>query len=290
LLGTLSGAYHTIVKNEEIGVKWFWVTATLIVGFLVLSVALGRGKVSAVNLVGSTSVQPFAEMLSQEFNKQHPDCLVDVQGGGSTQGLRAVDNRMADIGMCSRALTAEEMADTTKNYRTVTIARDGLAIVVHPSNPIADLSIEQVRKMFAGDEITNWSQVGGPDAPIRLITREEGSGTREAFTKMVMGKLRISRAALTQESNGSVKELVRTDPCAIGYMSLGLVKGELNMVRMDGVQPTVEEVLAGRYPLVRPFLFVTYGQPGDRARRFIDFVLSPRGQKLLQQEGLVPAK
>jgi phosphate transport system substrate-binding protein len=270
-------------------VKSFWVAVGLIVGLLVLSVALGRGHGGAVNVVGSTSVQPFAEMLSQDFNKQNPDCLVDVQGGGSAAGLASVDNLMADIGMCSRALKPEEAEDAAKQYRPVTIARDGLAIVVHPGNPIANLTLDQIRQMFSGEGITNWSQLGGKDAPIRLITREEGSGTREAFTDKVMGKTRISRKAITQESNGAVKELVKNDPCAIGYMSLGLVNGELNMVRVDGVAPTSEEAAAGRYPLVRPFLFVTRGEPNAKAQKFIDFVLSPRAQAMLEHEGLVTA-
>jgi phosphate transport system substrate-binding protein len=268
-------------------VRSFWIAAALIVTLIVLSLTLGRGRPRAVSVVGSTSVQPFAELLAEQFNKSHPDCLVDVQGGGSAQGLVTAANRTADIGMCSRELKAEEAADPQANYHTVVIARDGLAVVVHPTNPVGDLSVEQVRKMFEGG-FTNWNQVGGPDAPIRLITREEGSGTREAFTKMVMGKARISRKALTQESNGAVKELVKHDPYAIGYMSLGLVMGELRMVRIGGVEPTVPEVLAKRYPLVRPFLFVTSGPPGEKAQRFIDFVLSEPAQKILMKEGLVP--
>jgi len=271
-------------------VKSFWAAAVLIIGLIVLSVALGRGSASAVNLVGSTSIQPFAEMLAQEFNREHPDCLVEVQGGGSTQGLRAVDNSMTDIGTCSRALKKEEEEDAAKNYRTVIIARDGLAIVTHPGNPVTNLTIDQIRQMFEGRGITNWRQVGGKDAPVRLITREEGSGTREAFMQKVMDKSRISGKALTQGSNGAVKELVKHDPCAIGYMSLGLVHGELNMVHVDGVAPTVAEVTAGRYPLVRPFLFVTKGPPGEKAQRFIDFILSPRGQAMLEREGLVTAR
>jgi phosphate transport system substrate-binding protein len=122
---------------------------------------------------------------------------------------------------------------------------------------------------------------------VRVITREEGSGTRESFMKMVMHEEHISRKALTQESNGSVKELVRHDPCAIGYMSLGLVQGELKTPAVDGALPTIEAVRAGAYPLVRPFLFVTQGPPSAKAQKFIDFVLSPEGQKMLEEQGLV---
>ena len=169
------------------------------------------------------------------------------------------------------------------------IAWDGLAIVVPLSNPVSGLSRQQVQDLFAG-RITNWKEVGGSNLPVRLITREEGSGTREAFVKLVMGKDRISRKALTQESNGAVRELVRTDPQAIGYMSLGLVGSDAAVVPVDGVTPSAAAVLNGQYPLVRPFLFVTRGEPSDRARAFIDYMLSPPAQKLLEQEGLVRAK
>jgi phosphate transport system substrate-binding protein len=264
--------------------KWL-----IIVSVLLLVILLGFGwggrRGGAINAVGSTSVQPFAEMLAQEFNSQHPDGPVEVQGGGSTAGVMAVGIGIAEIGMCSRLLTTEE----AERFTAVTIARDGLAVVVHPSNPVDSLSLAQVKSLFEG-QVTNWKDVGGLDRPVRIISREEGSGTREAFTKMVMRKARISRKALTQESNGSVKELVKHDPCAIGYMSLGLVGDELKALRIDGVPAVEAEVQSGHYPLVRPFLFVTKGPPVPGAQQFIDFVLSPRGQQMLAKEGLVGAR
>lgn len=240
---------------------------------------------SALNVLGSTSVQPFAEMLAEEFNGRDPGFVVDVQGGGSTAGIQAAMNGVVEVGMCSRQLKKDEAT----LFHQFEIARDGLAVVVHPSNPVTDLTRAQVRDMFAG-EITNWKQVGGDDRPIRLISREEGSGTREAFQKLVMGEKRVSRRALTQESNGAVKELVKHDRCAVGYMSLGLVCSELKAVRIDGAVPTVEEARAGRYPLVRPFLFVTRAAPSEKARAFIEYVLSSHAQELLRREGLIPVR
>ncbi len=268
--------------------RWFLVGVAAILVVVVISLRSGRSKSNAINVIGSTSVQPFAEMLAEEFNREHahsePHLVADIQGGGSTAGLEAARNGMADIGMCSRELknTAEEAG----TFTPITIARDGLAIVVHPSNPISHITKNQIARMFAG-QITNWKELGGQDQAIRLITREEGSGTREAFQKLVMGKSRISRKALTQESNGSVKELVRHDPASIGYMSLGLVGHELKALIVDGTPPTREQVIAHHYSLVRPFLFVTKGPPTDKAKLFIDFVLSPDGQKMLEKEGLI---
>ena len=265
-------------------VKWLLALAVIVLVVVVISFGWGGGKGPALNVVGSTSVQPFAEMLAQAFEESHPGQVVDVQGGGSTAGLQAVRSNIADIGMCSRALKPDET-----QFEAVVIARDGLAVIVHPSNPIANLTREQIRRLFSG-AVANWRDVGGEGRTVRPITREEGSGTREAFVKMIMGGERISRKALTQESNGAVKELVRNDPAAVGYMSLGLVGTEVKAVSVDGVPPTSENAATGRYPLIRPFLFVTRGRPSPRAQAFIDFVLSPQGQKMLQKEGLIGAK
>ena len=262
---------------------------TAIVFFSLLAVLLtdwSGGKGETLDVIGSNSVQPFAEILAEEFNEQRHDFKVDVQGGGSTVGVQATRDGIADVGMASRSLKKEESAEFTP----VTIARDGLAIVVHRTNPVTDLSVKQVRSMFAG-ETTNWRDVGGTDAPIRLIVREESSGTREAFMTLVMGKgLHVARTAISQDSNGAIKELVKDDPYAIGFMSLGLVTKELKALKVDGVEATVELVMSGKYPLVRPFLFITKGPPKERAQKFIDFVLSDHGQSILEREGLVRAK
>lgn len=255
------------------------------VSLFLLAVSCGRGGRVAARVVGSTSVQPFAELLAQEYAARNDGRIVEVQGGGSTAGLQAVATGLADIGSCSRSLSAEE----AREFTAVVIARDGLAVVVNPVNPVSELTREQLRGLFSG-QIENWKDVGGKDGPVRPITREEGSGTRESFVHLVMGKVPISRRALTQESNGAVRELVRGDPAAIGYMSLGLVSKELKAVLIDKAEPTAESVLAGSYKLVRPFLFVTKGTPGPEAQRFIDFVLSAQGQNILESEGLVRAQ
>lgn len=245
---------------------------------------LGRHR-GGVSVVGSTSVQPFAEMLAQSYEKAHADKPVDVQGGGSTAGLQALANGIADIGACSRDLNADE----AKQFKPIVIARDGLAVIVNLKNPAAGLKLDQVRKIFAG-EITNWKELGGADAAMRLIVREEGSGTREAFMHLVMGNTAVARSALAQESNGAVKALVKGDPSAIGYMSLGLVGQDVKPLQIDGVAPTSAVVLDGTYPLWRPFLFVVKGEAKPDARAFIDYVLSKEGQELLEKEGLVKAQ
>jgi len=247
--------------------------------------ACGGPASRPVSVLGSTSIQPFADLLAEQYEKDQPGAFVEVQGGGSTAGLQAAENGLADLGMCSRALTPAE----ARIFIPLTIARDGLAIVVNRHNPIHNLSLPQLRGIFSGT-LSNWSDVGGKAGPIRPISREEGSGTRESFARLVMQGSSISRRALTQESNGSVKALVLGDPSAIGYMSLGLVNDEIRALQVDGIAPTHATVLAGTYRLVRPLLFVTKGAPSPPTRAFIAYVLSDRGQHLLEIEGLVRAR
>ncbi|MDD2716645.1 MAG: phosphate ABC transporter substrate-binding protein [Candidatus Wallbacteria bacterium] len=252
----------------------------------ILCFGCGSSRSNYVKVVGSTSIQPFAELLADEYSRTHQDArLVEVQGGGSTAGIQAAGNKLADIGMCSRLLSSEE----TLQFTATVIARDGLAIVVNPENPISNLSVDQLRGLFSG-RIRNWNQVGGMNCQVWPITREEGSGTRDAFAKLVMGHEHISFSALTQESNGAVKELVKGDRGAIGYMSLGLVNKELKSLLIDSVEATVLNIQTGSYQLNRPFLFVVKGDPNPETRKFIDFVLSDAGQKILTSEGLVSAK
>lgn len=238
---------------------------------------------AAIIVAGSTSVQPFAEVLAEEYMILHPDVEIDIQGGGSAAGIMAAQSGTAEIGMSSRALSSEE-----KSLWYMEIARDGLAVIVHASNPIQDLSLNQVRDIYAAS-ITDWSQLGGPKAKIHVITREDGSGTRSAFESLVMGKTQITPRAIVQDSNGAVRQLVADDPYAIGFISLGLVNETVNALQLGGVAATRENVDNGSYGLTRPFLFVTRSEPTGQASLFIDFVMSAEGQKLLSAEGLIPS-
>lgn len=214
----------------------------------------------------------------------HPDRTVNVQGGGSTAGVKAAQTRAAQIGMSSRNLKKEEEASGLK---ATTIAFDGIALIVHRGNPLNGLTREEAARIFAG-EIRRWEEVGGPAGDIHFVTREEGSGTRGAFEEMVMDKREIAPRALVQDSNGAVREIVANDPKAFGYISLGLVDARVKALAMDGIRPSEEAIVAKRYPIWRPFLFLTRGEPAGPARNFIDYVLGPEGQRMLASEGLVP--
>ncbi len=250
----------------------------------VLAISGCARPADATTVAGSTSVQPFAEMLAEQYMAQHPTEQINVQGGGSSAGIEAVLSGAADIGMSSRELKGDE----TKLVR-IQIARDAIAVIVHPSNPVRNLTLDQVRGIFSG-KLTRWSQVGGPDWPIYVVTREEGSGTRGAFQELVLGSdLAVDSGALVQDSNGAVRQLVSDDRSAIGYVSLGLVNDQVRAVSLGGVEPSAANVEAGSYKLVRPFLFVLRAQPTGPAKGFVDYVLSPAGQQALAHEGLLGA-
>jgi phosphate transport system substrate-binding protein len=252
--------------------------------FLLATISCAGCQRSKAGLIvaGSTSVEPFAELLAEEYMLQHPGSRIYVQGGGSTAGIEAVRSRAANIGMSSRSLMPAEA-----DLYAVPVARDAIAVIVHPRNRVHDLTLNQVREIFSG-KITNWSELGGAPRPIILVTREEGSGTREAFQKLVMGKNEISLGALVQDSNGAIRQVVSNDPNAIGYISLGLVNEEVRALKVSAVEATVANIENGSYTLVRPFIFAFLGTPAGEAKAFLEFVLTPAAQKLLAKEGLVP--
>ncbi len=258
-----------------------------LVFFLCLLTVIGCARDKAgtgITVAGSTSVQPFADKWAEVYMDEHPDQVVNIQGGGSSAGIQAAKSGACNIGTSSRELKPDE-----KDLTEIVVARDGLAIIVHTSNRIDNLTIEQVKGIFTG-KIRNWREIGGNDKLITVVTREEGSGTRGAFQELVMKKDRVAKSAIVQDSNGTVREIVAGDPNAIGYISLGLVNNKVRALKLNGVPATDENIISKKYKLVRPFLFVTKGEPTPVCREFIDFVQSAEGQKLVSEEGLIPVK
>jgi phosphate transport system substrate-binding protein len=255
-------------------------------GFLLFLVVLAivtgcQRRQAGITVAGSTSVEPFAELLAEGYMLKYPQFHIYVQGGGSTAGIEAVRTRAANIGMSSRSLLPGE-----KDLYAVTIAKDAIAIIVNPKNPVQELSLTQAEEIFSA-KIRNWEDVGGHSHSITLVSREEGSGTRESFQKFVMGEKEISLESLVQDSSGAIRQVVASDPNAIGYVSLGLVNEKVKALKVSGVKPSVKDIESGEYTLVRPFLFVFNGEPTGDAKSFLEFVLSPPAQRLLAKEGLV---
>ncbi len=238
---------------------------------------------NTITVAGSTSVQPFAEKWAEAYHAKHPDIEIQVQGGGSTAGVQATLSGAADIGTCSRELKPEEVSQ----MKATIVARDGETVIVHPSNAVGDLSLEQLRGIYTG-QIGNWSQVGGADAKISVVTREMGSGARGAFEDLAMAKQQIASSALVQDSQGAVRQMVSSDTKAIGYVSHGVVDASVKPLKLAGVEPGPETIRSGTYPLVRPFLFLTKEAPTGAAKDFMEWVLGPEGQAIAAAEGLFP--
>ncbi|NLB72249.1 MAG: phosphate ABC transporter substrate-binding protein [Chloroflexi bacterium] len=246
-------------------------------------------KETRFTMAGSTTVQPLAEILAETFMANNADVRVDVQGGGSSVGVKAAGQKTADIGMASREIKDSEFTEFP-NINVIVLARDGIAIVTHPEVGVGDLTIEQIKGIFGGT-ITNWREVGGEDSSIIVVSREEGSGTRAAFEEMVLGEeVLITENAILQPSNGSIRTTVSTTTNSIGYISFGYLGGTMKSIRVEGVAPTEANASNGTYPLVRSLNLITFGEPTGELKVFIDFMLSPTGQQVVVDEGYLPVK
>ena len=247
---------------------------------LTLLTGCGRNADSVV-IAGSTSVQPFAEVLAQDYMASHPGVSIDIQGGGSAAGIMATQSGTTDIGMSSRNLQGSETS-----LWSIEIARDGIAIIINPKNPIINLTLQQVADIYDGKTI-NWDQIGGKKGDIDVFTREDGSGTRSSFESLVMGKNQIMARAMVENSNGAIRQLVADDPGAVGYISLGLVDSTVKALDLGGIVPSRAHVVDGTYNLSRPFLFLSLKPPEGLVKDFIDFTMSAEGQKILYDQGLI---
>lgn len=238
-----------------------------------------------IAISGSTSVGPLAEKLALEY-KEKSNVNVEINQIGSSAGITNAINGVSEIGMSSRDLTEEEQL---AGLQEVTIAYDGIVVVTHPENPVQTLSIEQVRQIFTG-EITNWQQLGGEDAQIVVVSREDGSGTRDAFQEIIDYKSNeLEPKALIANGNGNIKTTVATNAQAIGFISFEYIDNTVRPLRIDDIEPTADNVLAGHYPISRPFLFVYKDDAlSDNGQRFIDYILSDEGQEIVKEAGAIP--
>jgi phosphate transport system substrate-binding protein len=267
-----------------------------IAGIVVIAAVLGgwfeRREIQTITLMGSTTVLPVVQMASEAYMDKYGNVDIRVSGGGSSVGIKAVGEGTADIGMASRDLKEEEKA-TYPNLKKTVIAKDGIAIIVHPDNPVTSLTLEQIKGIYKGTYL-NWKDVGGFDREIVVINRDAASGTREFFWKHVMQKDDFVEGALEKNSNGAVKQTVSQTPGAIGYVGLGFVDASVKAIKIDVngelIEPTVVNVLDGSYPIARSLQLFTNGEPKGLVKDFIDFILSTEGEKIVEDEGFVPVR
>jgi phosphate transport system substrate-binding protein len=250
----------------------------------------------SISVSGSTTVQPISQEAANEFMKLNPQIQVSVAGGGSGAGIKAAGAGQVDIGESSRVITEPEFLLYPKLV-TTGIAKDSIAIVINPSlTGVTDLTFEQVAKIFAG-EITNWKDLGGPDHAINVYTRESGSGTLGTFNEYFMTPTTgpskgawtrtILATASVKPSNGEMKTAVSGDPYGVAYISLGFVDSSVKSLKLAGVEATIANVNSGAYPVQRVLWVFTNGQPSALEKAFIDYLLSPAGQKIVVDLGYI---
>lgn len=246
-----------------------------------------------ITIAGSTSVQPLSEFLAENYQKDNSDVKIDVQGGGSGQAVKSLNDGIAQIGALSRDITDEEKSSVGKKY---TIAKDGVAVVVNKDVNVDNLTLDQIKKIYTG-EITNWKDVGGDDASIATVSREEGSGTRGAFTEITgvltkddSGKEtdNTTKDAIVQSSTGAVVKTVGSTPNSIGYVSLESVDKTVKAVTVEDVKASAETVLDGTYKISRPFIYTVGDEVDDATQAFIDYVMSDEGQARVKEAGYIP--
>lgn len=238
-----------------------------------------------ITFSGSTTVQPLAARLGEAFTAEHPGLELEIAAGGSNIGIEAIHQGAVDIGMASRTLRADEQQDIEVHM----IALDVIAVVVHASNPVSNLSLEQLRAIYLG-EISRWEEVGGAAAPIAVIARDQNSGTRGAFNAIVLEEQEPQAPGLmTALTAGDMAAMVAQNPQAIGYVGFGNLEPALKLLEIDGVTPTEANAQSGVYQLVRPLLLLTGPLTQPQAHAFVNFAISPAGQQVVVDHGWVPA-
>jgi phosphate transport system substrate-binding protein len=302
-----------ISKNRKIRLGWLAVAIVLLAGLVVGLVGCGGGGNAAgvdelsgsFNIIGSNTVTPLSSVWAEEFMKTHPEVNIAVSGPGSGVGIAALINGTTDICQASRKIKQSEIDEAKANgvepYE-IQVATDALSVVVHPSNPISELTIVQLSAIYTG-EITNWEEVGGNDAPILALSRDTNSGTHVFFKEHVVQMAGLPTADTSLEYGSKVLFLPSTEegvsevaknPNAIFYPGLGYVTSEVKPLAIKktagsaGVLPSVQAALDGTYPISRPLLFYTNGVPTGVINAFIDYCLSSEGQEKVTEVGYVP--
>ncbi len=243
-----------------------------------------------ITITGSTTVLPIAQKAAEDYMKKHPEVRISVAGTGSGDGIKAVIDSTADIGDASREMKPKEIQRAKKkgvNPKQFVVALDCIVPVVHPGNPVSNMSLDQLNAIYVG-KVKNWKQVGGNDKPIVVISRDSSSGTFEVWNHHVLKKARLRPDAQLQASNGAVAQAVAGNKYAIGYVGIGYLNSKLKGLTVNGVKASAKTAMDKSYPIARGLNMYTNGEPKGAVKNFIDYVLSPEGQKIVAEEGFVP--
>ncbi len=261
-------------------------------GLTLLGASRVIGADSSLTIEGSTTVGPIGDAFAEAFKSMYPGVSITVSKTGSGDGAAALVDGRCQVAMMSRFMKEIEFKKAVVNNVfpvAHVVGMDGVCIIVHPSNPVQELTAAQVRSIYKG-EVTNWSQVGGPNIPVVPISRDTSSGTYETFHEMVMKKEKMASGVEYVSSNPQAHARVSTTQGAIAYIGLGFVDNKVRALRIDGVQPNRSTIAKGIYPVSRPLFLFTNGYPqlGSIVHAFVTFYLSEKGQDIVQSKGFVP--
>lgn len=266
----------------------------LLLAALILSISTSA-QAGYLVIKGSTTVLPIAQKVAEAFMKDYPDISVSISGGGSGNGIKAIIDGTTDIADSSRFIKDKELklAISRDVYPVpFAICYDCIVPVVHPDNPVANLTSDQLKSIYK-EEIDNWRQVGGDDRKIVVLSRDTSSGTYEVWESKIMEKERVYAGALLQASNGAIVQAVSKNKNAIGYIGLGYVDSSVKPLSVNGIAGSEATALDGTYYISRPLYMFTNGWPkegedGDISK-FIKYVLNPeKGQKIVSETGFIP--
>ena len=277
---------------------------TLVIMVMFLSKAIAASEKKSIQIKGSDTMVNLGQAWAEAFSQKNPEVNVAVTGGGSGTGISALISGTADIAECSRTMKEKEIEKARLNGITpfeITVALDGIAVIVHPANPVSKLTLDELADIFTG-KIKNWKEAGGNNLPIVILSREVNSGTHVYFKEHVLrkgnekGTEEFSPMALLMSSSQAIAEEVSQNPNAIGYYGMGYISPKQKTIAIAKtknapyLEPTLENVKNNEYPISRPLLMYTEGKPEGQIKAFIDFALSPEGQEIVIKTDFVPIK
>jgi len=271
--------------NISLKTLWFIMAALIIA----MPVSIIHAAGSEITIKGSTTILPVAQVASEVFMEKNPGIKISVQGGGSGVGIASLLDKTTDIATSSRKIKTEEIEKGKASGiipNEIAIALDGIAVIVHPTNSVKALTKAQIKDIYTG-KLSNWSEVGGKDAKIVIVNRDTSSGTYEAFEILALNKEKVRPDALTTASNQAVAQTVAQTPGAIGYVGHGYLTPKVKAVTVDKIECTKQTIQSEKYPLSRYLYVYTNGKPTGNVQKFINFILSKEGQKLVEDEGFV---
>ncbi len=258
---------------------------------MVLSMT-GFSQAEDLRIDGSTTVLPIAQKAAEVFMKKRPSIKVFVSGSGSGTGIKALIDGTTDIATSSRAAKDKEVASGKKKGVTLTghkVALDGIVPVVHPSMKIDNITMEHLRDIYNG-KIKSWRELGGPNRPISVVSRDTSSGTYEVWEEKVLKKDKVRADALLVASNGQAVQTVAQNKYALGYIGIGYIDKSIKVLTVNGTKATEDTVRKGFWPVARPLFMYTNGKPKGKTATFINFLLSKEGQKIVNEVKYVSIK